>query len=345
MSSWYQLVPVQEMQAAAAADDLGACRERLPAGEHHPVLAGGLGAIGAEFGQGEPVMIGAVAAEQRDPGARHRQGAGAFDVVVPAGHGVIADAHDREIGVIAGPGARVVHVEGIAVTDRIPRADLGVSRVVPDGLQPGREPDDPVGADRLFGAVLAPAVVAVDSLVEVADPDLPVAGGQDMPDPVAEHALSHDLPVGVVEHAVAVRAVAAPPAPGPGHQEPAAGHGLHGDMRERQVRDRGDRCQFRRVHRDPRGHRPGRGRIRETRPGSRDRRRGHRPQAVRCRPYRHHFAGRPDRRADQDVTVVAADHAMTADPQDRKAHHLISPDPVPVPLLFPPVTHSGTPGR
>jgi hypothetical protein len=51
-----------------------------------------------------------------------------------------------------------------------------------------------------------------------------------MPDTVAEHALSHDLPVRVVEHPVAIRAVAAPPAPGPGHQERAAGHGLHGDM-------------------------------------------------------------------------------------------------------------------
>ena len=112
MSSWYQLVPGEEMQAAAAAGDLGACQERLPAGEHHPVLAGGPGMIGAEFSQGQPVMIGAVAAEQRDPGARYRQGAGAFDVVVPAGHGAIADTHDREIGVIAGPGAHVIHVEG-----------------------------------------------------------------------------------------------------------------------------------------------------------------------------------------------------------------------------------------
>ena len=48
----------EEMQAASAADDLGACRERLAVGEHDPVLAGGLGTIGAELGQGEPVMIG-----------------------------------------------------------------------------------------------------------------------------------------------------------------------------------------------------------------------------------------------------------------------------------------------
>jgi len=46
------------MQAAAAADNLDACRERLPAGQHHPVLASGLGAVGAELGQGKPVMIG-----------------------------------------------------------------------------------------------------------------------------------------------------------------------------------------------------------------------------------------------------------------------------------------------
>ncbi len=56
------------MQAASAADDLGACRERLPAGKHHPVIAGRPGAVGAEFGQGKPVMLGAVAAEQRDTG-------------------------------------------------------------------------------------------------------------------------------------------------------------------------------------------------------------------------------------------------------------------------------------
>jgi hypothetical protein len=75
-SSWdivhVELVPAgpgEEMQAASAADDLDACRERLPAGEHHPVLSGGLGAVGAEFGHGKPVMIGAVAAEQRDTGA------------------------------------------------------------------------------------------------------------------------------------------------------------------------------------------------------------------------------------------------------------------------------------
>ena len=36
---------------------------------------------------------------------------------------------------------------------------------------------------------------------------------------------------------------------------------------------------------------------------------------------------------------------MMTDPQDLKAHHLISPYPVPVPLLFPPVTHSGNPRR
>lgn len=56
-----ELVPAgsgEEMQAAAAADNLDACRERLPAGQHHPVLASGLGAVGAELGQGKPVMIG-----------------------------------------------------------------------------------------------------------------------------------------------------------------------------------------------------------------------------------------------------------------------------------------------
>jgi hypothetical protein len=36
----------------------------------------------------------------------------------------------------------------------------------------------------------------------------------------------------------------------------------------------------------------------------------------------------------------AAENAMMTDPQDRKAHHLISPYPVTVPPLFSPVTHS-----
>jgi hypothetical protein len=177
-------------------------------------------------------------------------------------------------------------------------------------------------------------------LIEVADPDLPVAGGQDMPDTIAEHALSDDLPVRVAEHPVAIRAVAAPPAPGPGHQELAAGHRLHGDMRQRQIRDRRDRRQVRRVHRDARRHRAGRGRIRETRPGRRDSCRGHSRQTLRLGPHRHHLAGRPDRRADQDVTVAAAEDAMMTHSQDRKAHHLLSPYPVTMPPLFSPVTHS-----
>ena len=101
-----------------------------------------------------------------------------------AGHGIIADAHDREVGVVAGPGARVIDVEGIAVADRVPRADLGVLRVVPGGLQIMGEPHDPVRAHRLLALSPAPAVVAVDSFVEIADPDLPGAGSQHVRDPV-----------------------------------------------------------------------------------------------------------------------------------------------------------------
>jgi len=84
-----------------------------------------------------------------------------------------------------------------------------------------------------------------------------------MLDSVAEHMIRDDLPVRVVEHRVAVRAVTAPPAPGPGHQEPVPGHRLHGDMRQRQVLDPHNRCQLRGVHRDARVRRPGRTRIRE----------------------------------------------------------------------------------
>src|SRR6266568_8261574 len=176
----------------SAADYLGAFRERLPVRERDAVFTGRLGAVVAEIGGGEPVMVGAVAAEQRDAGTCHRQGAGAFDVVVPAGHGAVADAYDREIGVVAGPGARVVDVEGIAVADRVPRPDLGVFRVVPGGLQIGGEADDPVRPDWLRAITQTPAVVPVDALVEVAGPDLAGAGGQHMRDPVAEHMLRDD---------------------------------------------------------------------------------------------------------------------------------------------------------
>ncbi len=160
-----------------------------------------------------------------------------------------------------------------------------------------------------------------------------------MLDAVAEHMLRDGLPVHVVEHRVAVRAVAAPPAPGPGHQEPAPGHRLHGDMRQPQLLDPRHRRQLRGMHRDPRGHRPGRARIRERGPASRDSPRGHGLQVFRRRPHRDHFASWPDRRADPDVTLLPVDDAMTTDLQDRKPHHLFAPRPVLAPPFFLPVTH------
>ena len=78
--------PGEEMQAASAAEDLGACRERLPVRKRDAVLAGRLGTIGAELSQSKAVMIRPLAAEQRDAGSRRCQGAGAGDVVVPASH-------------------------------------------------------------------------------------------------------------------------------------------------------------------------------------------------------------------------------------------------------------------
>ena len=69
--------PGEEVQAAATADYPGALGERLAIREHDPVFAGRPGAAGAKSGQGEPVTIRAVAAEQRDTRARHRQGTGA----------------------------------------------------------------------------------------------------------------------------------------------------------------------------------------------------------------------------------------------------------------------------
>ncbi len=60
----------EEVQAASAADDLGGRRERLAVREHDPVFTGRLGAVGTDLGQGEPVIVGAVAAEQRNPRAR-----------------------------------------------------------------------------------------------------------------------------------------------------------------------------------------------------------------------------------------------------------------------------------
>ena len=144
--------------AAAIPARLPGCRARaLPVREHNPVFTGRVGAPGVELGDGEPVVVGPVAAEQRDTVARHRQGTGAFDVVVPAGYGTVADAHDWEVGVVAGPGARVIDVEGVAVADRVPRADLGIFRVMPGGLQIGGEPDDPISADRFLAISPAPS--------------------------------------------------------------------------------------------------------------------------------------------------------------------------------------------
>ncbi len=160
-----------------------------------------------------------------------------------------------------------------------------------------------------------------------------------MPDPVAEHVLGDNLPVRVVEHPITIRAVGAPPGSGSHDQEPVPGHGLHGDVSQRQRRDRRDRSQVRGVDRDARVCRPGRARIRERSPASRDSPRGHSLQAFRRRPHRDHLASWPDRRADPDVTIQAVDDAMTTDPQDRKAHHLTTPHPVPAPRFVLPVTH------
>jgi hypothetical protein len=76
-----ELVPVaagEKVQARSPADDLGAGRERLPVREHDPVFTAKTGPCVIELRDGEPVMLGSITAEQRDTGARHRQGAGPF---------------------------------------------------------------------------------------------------------------------------------------------------------------------------------------------------------------------------------------------------------------------------
>jgi hypothetical protein len=60
------------VQAATAAEYLSTRRERLPVRKHDPVFTGRLGTIGTELGQGEPIMIGAVPAEQSDTRAQIR---------------------------------------------------------------------------------------------------------------------------------------------------------------------------------------------------------------------------------------------------------------------------------
>ena len=134
---------------------------------------------------------------------------------------------------------------------------------------------------------------------------------------------------------IAVRAVAAPPAPGPGHQEPAPGHRLHGVMRQRM-------SAIRVIAASPGACTVMRATTGRAAPGSGN----EAPPAetvlavtasrlaavVRTATT---FARRPDRRADPDVTVVAVDDAMMTDRHDRKAHYLLAPDSVPAPLLFP----------
>ncbi len=105
------------MQPVLAADDLSASRQLLSIGEHDPVLASRPGAVTIECGDREPVIVGPVAAEERHPGLRYRQGLGALDVVMPAGHTIAADEHHREIGVVAGPGAVAVDIKRVAVVD------------------------------------------------------------------------------------------------------------------------------------------------------------------------------------------------------------------------------------
>ena len=160
-SSWYQSLPVRKCRRdprpvtwvpGASGCPSGSTTRYSPAGRVRRRARRGR----AGHGQGRNRRTAR-------HGTCHCQGAGAGDVVVPAGHGAVADAHDREVGVVAGPGAGVIDVEGVAVADRVPRPDLGVLRVVPGGLQIRGEPDDPVGADRLCAVGPSPAVVAVNA--------------------------------------------------------------------------------------------------------------------------------------------------------------------------------------
>ena len=68
-SSWYQSLPVRKCSRDPPADDLGTRHERLPVRKHDPVFTAQAGAAGVELGDVEPVMVGPVAAEQRDTGS------------------------------------------------------------------------------------------------------------------------------------------------------------------------------------------------------------------------------------------------------------------------------------
>src|SRR5262249_43138667 len=78
--AWYQLVSVRKCRRLPR-PTISCLREVVPRRRARPGIHYRLGTIGVELGQGEPVIIRAVAADQWDPGARHRQGTGASDVM------------------------------------------------------------------------------------------------------------------------------------------------------------------------------------------------------------------------------------------------------------------------
>ena len=150
----------------------------------------------------------------------------------------------------------------------------------------------------------------------------------------------NDVAVLVVEDGVAVRPVAVPPAPGSRDQEPAPGHGLHGDVPQGQLADPGDRDQARIVDRDAGCHRPGGTGIGEGRSCGAESPRCHCLEVTGCGPHRDGLAGGSGRGAHHDVTRLAFDDAMVAERQDREAHHFVPPRLLPPPELLLPFGHA-----
>jgi len=156
------------VQASSPADDECLRGQGRPAGQYQPVFAGLLKTVAVEQADREPVVVGAVATVEGGPGAADRKGFDAGDVVVPAGELAFTDAHDREVGVVAGPGCGSVDVQCVAVADAAIWVVSG--GIAPDGLEIYGETRQPTSAERRRASGSAPAVVPVDAFVEIPDP-------------------------------------------------------------------------------------------------------------------------------------------------------------------------------
>ena len=143
-----------------------------------------------ERGQHYSVGIGAIAAGEQNLCAVHCNRVGTADLRAPHTRVAITHAHEREVAVVVSPRGRVGHVQGIAIVDE---TQFGWWSVLPEPSAPAIEANQPGRADRLGVRVITPAIVPIDALVKIANPDVPGGCRLDVLDPVSEHELPSKL--------------------------------------------------------------------------------------------------------------------------------------------------------